>query len=307
MELGPLRSLLVLARERNMTRAAAALHLTQPAVSSQIARLEAELGQKLFDRTPKGVELTEAGRVLRPFVEEALHRLEEGRSALEQLAGLERGALAIGGGATATTYLLPSLLGQFHARHPAIRLFVREQGSQSVVDAVVAGELDLGIVTLPVATPSSGGARLEVEPWVQDELLLIVPPAHALAGRARFTWSDLDGAPVVLFEAGTAVRSLIDAHVARAGIEVEIVMELRSIESIKQMVAQGIGAAFVSRFALRDRPDAGLACEEGPLERALGLIYRADRLLSPAARSFLERARDQARLGPLSGASSSWS
>lgn len=293
MELDWLRSFLALAAAGNMTRAAAALSLTQPAVSGQLARLEGELGTALFDRTPRGMSLTEAGRAFRLHVEQSLASLEEGRLALAELRGLERGALRIGGGATATTYLLPPLLGRFHGRYPGIRLFVREQGSKAVVEAVVAGELDLGVVTLPVTPPE--GVRLEREPWITDELLLIVPPGHRLARRRSFRWADLQGQPMVLFEAGSAVREQIDQALARAGIEVPIAMELRSIESIKQMVAQGIGAAFVSRFALAPRARA-LQCAEGKLERDLALVYRRDRAPRAAARAFLELLRAAARV-----------
>jgi LysR family cyn operon transcriptional activator len=293
MELSPLRTFLAIAREGNMTRAAAELHLTQPAVSAQLARLEEELGQRLFDRRPKGMTLTEAGRVFRQYVEESLGTIERGLEALDELAGLERGSLAIGGGATATTYLLPTLLGAFHERSPAIRLFVREQGSADVVDAILSGELELGVVTLPVGAPAQGrGAldRLEIEPWLVDELRLIVPPGHRLRGRDVFEWSEIDGEPMVLFEAGSAVRELLDRQIGEAHIHTETVMELRSIESIKQMVEQGIGAAFVSRFALVD-PGGGLRCADGPIERELAIVYRTDRTPSPAARVFVEMMR----------------
>jgi len=284
MEMGPLESFLVLCEEGHMTRAAARIHLTQPAVSVQLRRLEEELGQPLFHRTPKGLVPTEAGRLFRTYVEDALMRLRDGAEAVAALAGLARGTLAIGGGATATTYLLPPLLGRFHARHPAIRLFVREQGSRGVMEGVLAGQLDLGVVTLPVEP--SAGSRLGMAPWVEDELRLIVPPGHRLEGRRTFRWRDLEGAPLVLFEAQSAVRDLIDGRLVASGTQVDIVMELRSIESIKQMVAQGIGAAFVSRWALPD-PEAGLTCADGRLTRTLAIVSRADRPLGAAAEAFL--------------------
>ena len=287
MELAPLRTFLKLADLGHMTRAAGELHLTQPAVSAQLAKLEEELGQRLFDRTSRGMELTEAGRLFRRHVEEAIDAIERGRDALDALAGLERGSLSIGGGATATTYLLPPLLGRFHARFPTIRLFVREQGSGAVVESVASGELDLGVITSPVGQGTGGLARLRVEPWLVDELRLIVPPAHPLSGQESFGWEALDGLPLVLFEAGSAVRELLDRHLGQAHIRPEIVMELRSIESIKQMVAQGIGAAFVSRFALAE-PGLGLRAGEGPLERQLAIVYREDRTLGAAAQTFLE-------------------
>lgn len=289
MELAPLRAFLAIAQEAHMTRAAKSLHLTQPAVSSQLARLEDDLGTPLFHRTPKGMVLTEAGVLFRRYAEEAFLWLDDGRAAVEGLAELTHGSLALGAGATATTYLLPPLLGRFHASYPGIRLFVREQGSQSVVESVLSGELDLGVVTLPVRDR----AQLRVERWVEDGLRLLVPAAHRLSQRKTFRWRELDGTSLVLFEAGTAVRELIDHHLALAKIRVETVMELRSIESIKQMVAQGIGAAFVSRFAVA-RTQRALECADGPLRRDLAIVTRVDRTPSAASKAFLELMREHA-------------
>lgn len=289
MDLGKLETFLTIAREKNMTRAARRLHLTQPAVSAQLARLEEEVGQELFDRLPTGMELTEAGAVFQGYVKEALSRLEDGRAALDELIGLKRGSLAVGGGATATTYLLPEILGRFHAAHPGIRFFVREQSSQQSVADVLSGQLDLAIVTLPLrgATEHVGVGKLEVIPWVEDELRLIVPPRHEMNRQESFRWEELDRLPLVLFEAGSAVRAIIDQRVAAAQIDVELVMELRAIESIKQMVAQGIGAGFVSQYALNGVGE-GLRCVEDPIRRELAIIYRGDRTRSPAAEAFLE-------------------
>lgn len=290
MELSQLVSFQTIARERHMTRAAKALHLTQPALSAQLAKLEDELGQALFDRTPKGMELTEAGRVFLRHVEPALGRLDEGRRALAELAGLERGTLSIGGGATATNYLLPHLVAQFHQAHPGIRFFVREQASQGVIDAVLAGELDLGVVTTMPTRAQTRPAlptALEYKRWVVDELMLIVPSHSALWGRDQYTWRDLEREPLVLFEAGSAVRAIIDSRFEAEGIRPEIVMELRSIEAIKQMVAEGIGAGFVSRYALAS-PRDGLRAAKGGIRRQLSVVWRNDRTLGSATRAFLE-------------------
>lgn len=292
MDLNQLQTFLILAEEGHMTRAAGRLHLTQPAVSVQLSRLEEDLGYVLFDRTSKGLVLTEAGETFRVYAEQALGRLEDGRTALEEIAGLKHGSLSIGGGATATTYLLPPLLGKFHEDYPGIRFFVREQPSQSVVDDVLQGRLDLGVVTLPIKTPSGnvGATKLEIEHWVDDELRLLVPHNHRLVGRKDFRWEELNGEALVLFEAGSAVRGLIDYRINEAGIDVNIVMELRSIESIKQMVAQGIGSAFVSQYALRSG-DKSLACAEDPIRRQLAVMYRSDRSQSASARAFLKMMR----------------
>jgi DNA-binding transcriptional LysR family regulator len=301
MDISALHTFLALARIGHMTHAAKSLHLTQPAISAQLARLEEDVGHRLFDRTPKGLVLTEAGELLRGHVERALGALSDGRLALNELAGLERGVLAIGGGATATTYLLPPLLGRFHASYPNIQLFVREQGSQAVVESILSGALDLGVVTLPLATQAAQTRGLAVEPWVSDELQLIVPAGHRLDGSPGFRWRELEGEPLVLFEAGSAVRALLDERLARANVAPHIVMELRSIESIKQMVAQGIGLAFVSRFALQNT-ERGIPSARNDVRRELAVVYRTDRSMSPAARAFLE-LMSEARTGPLSAGS----
>ena len=148
-----------------------------------------------------------------------------------------------------------------------------------MAQSVLSGELDLGIVTLPLAMAT--GTDLVKVPMVSDELRLILPPRHRLSGKDTFRWKDLEGEPVVAFEAGSAVRDLIDRAASAAGISLSIVMELRSIDSIKQMVAAGIGVGFVSKFALR--PGEGLIPKDAKMSRQLAIVKRRDRALSPAA------------------------
>ena len=280
-----------------MTRAAQRLGVSQPALSSMLKKLEAEVGAPLLHRTGKGVALTDAGRMFLEHAEESLRSADEAVASVRQLLGLERGMIRLGGGATATTYLLPRVVSAFRRRHPALRFYIREAGSSAVAQSVLAGELDLGIVTLPLRLP--GAEDLMTIELARDELRLIVPPRHGLAGRKSFRWADLDGAPLVAFEAGSAVREMIDAGAASAGVSLDVAMELRSIDSIKQMVAAGIGVAFVSRFALGGGEGGGgvegegLTCRDGKLSRALAIVRRKDRVPSPAAAEF-ERALAEA-------------
>jgi DNA-binding transcriptional LysR family regulator len=285
MDINQLRTFTIIAREGQMTRAAQILHLTQPALSAQLAKLEDELGTILFDRTPRGMTLTAPGALFLTYVEDALSRLDDGERALKELRGLQQGSLSVGGGATATTYLLPAMLARFHESHPGLRLFVREQASSGVIEAVLSGELDLGVVTL--GAKDRVPEPLASKPWVEDELVLLVPPGHALEGRGTYRWKDLDQLPLVLFEAGSAVRNLIDARLQAEGCRPHIVMELRSIETIKQMVAEGIGAGFVSRIALSN-PSDGLRATKHAIKRQLAVVWRMDRTLSPAAKAFVD-------------------
>lgn len=280
MELTSLRYFKAVANAGHMTRASHALGVTQPALSAAIKKLEGEVGASLLHRTGRGVEVTEAGRVFLVYAEETLRQAEGGVRAVRELVGLERGSVKIGAGATATEYLLPPVVSAVRRDHPGLKFTVREAGSNAVALAVLSGELDLGIVTLPVEVP--GGDALARTPLVEDELRLIESGGAGGGTRAEgFRWKELTGQPIVGFEAGSAVRGVIDAAAAKAGVSLNYVMELRSIEGIKRMVAAGIGAGFVSRFALG--ASEGRVCREGKLARRLVIVKRRDRGLSTAA------------------------
>ncbi|MEQ8769393.1 MAG: LysR substrate-binding domain-containing protein [Phycisphaerales bacterium] len=288
MELTPLRYLVAIAEAGHMTRAAEALGVSQPALSAAVRKIEDELGVPVFDRTGRGVELTEAGRVFVEHARGALRDVEAGRRAVRALAGLETGTIRVGGGATAMGYLLPPAVRAVRREHPGVRFYVREAGSEAIAGAILTGELDLGIVTLPVRHVGSGD--LMSVRTVRDELLLIAPEGHALAGRKSFRWADLAGEPVVGFEAGSAVRGVIDEAAGAHGVTLDVVMEVRSIQSIEQMVRAGIGVGFVSRFALEGGAfGGGVTCRDGRVTRELAVVRRRDRTPSPAAAAF-ERA-----------------
>lgn len=282
MELTTLRYFRAIAHAGHMTRAAQALGVSQPALSAMLKKLEAHVGAELLHRTARGVTLTEAGRLFLSHAEDALRHADAGLAAVRELAGLQRGSIRLGGGATAITYLLPSVISAFRKHHPALHFYLREAASSHVAAAVLSSELDLGLVTLPVHVP--GAADLLNVLTIADELLLILPPGHRLTGRKSFKWADLAGESMVGFEAGSAVRDLIDAASAAQGITLQAVMELRSIESIRSMVAAGVGIGFVSRYALP--ASVGLSCRDGKLARTLALIRRRDRVPSPASAAF---------------------
>ncbi|MFG0275765.1 MAG: LysR family transcriptional regulator [Phycisphaerales bacterium] len=288
MELTPLRYFKAIAEAGHMTRAAEALGVSQPALSAMLKKLEAEAGADLLHRTGRGVALTEAGRIFLAKAEEAIRAADEAVAQVRELVGLERGSIRLGGGATALTYLLPPVVSRFRVAHPNLRFFVREAGSRAVAEAVLSGELDLGLVTLPVDVP--GRDDLLVLPWVEDELRLITPPGHAMGARKSFRWKDLAGEPMVGFEAGSAVRAVIDKAASEHGVALSVVMELRSIESIKHMVAAGIGVGLVSRHALPGQR-AGATCRDGAIRRTLAIIRRRDRMPSPGAAAFEDDLR----------------
>lgn len=313
MELTPLRYFRTIAATGHLTRAARELGVTQPALSAMLKKLERELGAPLLHRHGKGVELTEAGRAFLAHAEQAVRHADAGQRSVREVMGLEVGTIRVGGGATAITYLLPPVVSAIRREHPGLRFYIREAGSTQVALAVLSGELDLGIVTLPISIAESDS--LVRVPLVEDEMRLIVPeedsPQRAQRAQKRkeaekkqestasaaagavigaggyFRWKDIAGQPVIGFEGGSAVREVIDTAAAKAGVTLNYVMELRSIESIKEMVSAGIGVGFVSRFALAE--GEGLVCRDARLSRRLAIIKRRDRALAPAAAAF-ERA-----------------
>ncbi len=282
-----MRYFVAMARAGTMSKAAEQLGLTQPALSAMMKKLEAEVGARLLDRTRRGLDLTEAGRVFLAGAEETLRRAEATITGVRQLVGLEHGSIRLGGGATAIAYLLPPVMSEFRRKHPEIRVYIREAGSRVVAEAVLSGELDLGVVTLPVG--GVGADDLVKVPLVHDEMRLIVPPGHRLAGAKSFKWRDVEGESLVAFEAGTAVRAVIDRAIAAAGVSLDVAMELRSIDSIRRMVAAGVGVGFVSRFALG--AGEGLTCREEKLSREIALVRRRGATLSPAAEALEGRLR----------------
>ena len=282
VELTPLTYFLAIARAGHMTRAARTLGVSQPALSAAVRRLEEEAGTALLDRTGRGVELTAAGRAFATRAEEAVRGAAAALRDVRELMGLESGSIRVGGGATATAFLLPPVVNALRRSHSGLRFYVREAGSRQVAEAVLSGELDLGIVTLPIEKALTG--QLLSIKLVQDELRLVVPPGHTLAGSKTFRWKDLAGASVIAFEAGSAVRQVLDDAARGAGVSLNVVMELRSIESIRRMVAAGVGVGFVSRFALR--AGEGLACAQGRLTRDLAIVRRSDKTPSAAAGEF---------------------
>ncbi len=283
MELTPLRYFVVISKEGHLTRASVRLGVTQPALSAMLKKLEAHVGTPLLTRTGRGVQLTEAGRVFLSHAESAVRAADQGEAAVRELLGLERGTIRIGGGATAVSYLLPKVVSAMRKEHPGLRFFVREAGSNQVAASVASGALDRGLVTLPITLTDAD--KLVRVPLMEDEMRLIAPSGDAIGKRASFTWREIAGMPIVGFEAGSAVRDVIDRAARDAGVELDYVMEVRSIEGIMQMVREGIGAGFVSKFALAAESGfgAGIACKEGSLKRQLAIVKRRDPGLSAAA------------------------
>lgn len=285
MDLVLLRSFLAVADSGAITEAAERIGVTQPALSRRIQQLEDHLGIGLLVRGRKGAVLTEIGRLVQSEAQGIVAHYDRMREMVATHQRLEGGTVRIGGGATAVSFILPEAIAEFQTAHPQVRFQLREAGSSGIANDVVAGQLELGVVTLPVRDRD-----LRVTPLVTDRVVLVARPDHPLAGRRRVRIHDLSDQPFVAFEGGSALRQIIDAKLRDAGVEVNVVMELRSIPAILRMVSTTGNLAFVSQLGMSQQGDvielpvAGLR-----IQRRLAIIARRGATLSPAAQAFSHR------------------
>jgi len=286
MSMDRIHSLVEVARRGSITDAARALGLTQPALSRRIQLLEQEFATPLLTRSQKGVRLTELGKLVESEGRSLLERYDRLKDEVGAHLRLERGTVRLGGGAAAVSFLLPELIREFRRDHTDVVFQVKEAGSREIERDVLSEELELGIVTLPAQSK-----ELVVTPLLKDPIVLVAAPDHPLAQRKRVPAAALEGAPVIGFEGGSAIRHLIDGALEAAGVHVEVVMELRSIQSILRMVALHLGMAFVSQLGVeavgrgvKVVPVTGLR-----IRRRLAVIRRQGHELSVAASAFLRR------------------
>src|SRR5260370_24933655 len=232
----------------NFRQAAEALYLTQPAVTLQIKALEEELGVSLFDRTENRVALTEAGRILLNHAKKVEALTAAARHELAQLVGEEEGDLSAGASTTISQYLLPKLIGEFQISNPKIRLSLLGANTEKIVRGVLDETLAIGLIEGP-----SLHRDLGEEPFVADEIVVVVPSKHEWVGQ-QIDVQQLSNAPLILREKGSGTRRVVEAALKAAGIQMKharIAMELDSTEAIKSAVEAGLGVGFVSCRAIR--------------------------------------------------------
>ena len=275
-----LRTLQTVVDHGSFSRAAEELRLSQPAVSLHVRQLEERAGLRLLERVGKRAFATRAGEILLEHAGRALLELEAARQALERLRGIVAGRLRLGTGATASIYLLPTLLKRLRARYPALELVVVTGNAAEIAGAVATNRLDVGIVTLPVT-----GRALAVSPLCVDPLLAIAPPTREWRGRRSITARELARHPLILYERGGTIRRVIDAWFRRNHASPRVAMELGNAEAIKKLVEAGLGLSLGSAMAVRSEVRAGALVAmrlEPALSRRLGVVIRRDKPRSPA-------------------------
>jgi DNA-binding transcriptional LysR family regulator len=241
MDISALKTFLAVAQERSFSRAAAKVHRTQPAVSQAIRRLEADLGEQLFDRSSKSGTLTDAGKVLQNYGQRLVRMAEETESAMRELRDLRRGRVLIGANEAAVHTLLP-LVAVFRERYENVAIDVRRVHARQIPVEVQQGSLDFGALTFH---PTEIGL-LEV-PIGTDELVLLVPPTHALAGRRQVTMEELAPEPVIAHNDPSPARERVLRLFEQRHIPLKMVIALPSLDGIKRAVELKLGVALLPR------------------------------------------------------------
>jgi DNA-binding transcriptional LysR family regulator len=289
MDVRQLEYVVAIAEEGSFTRAALRCHIVQSALSHQVARLESELGVKLFERTSRSVRLADAGLLLLPYARQVLGDMAEARNAIDALAGITRGRLRIGMTQTAGRALdLIALIGNFHRQYPEIELSTLSGPGGELIDAVHDGQLDVAVAALrPQGVPDGIVFHMAIE---TEPLVAVVPAEHRLAARKRVNLQELAGAgPFVEFLTNTTLRERVDAAFAAVGAHRESSFEVGQITDMVRYAASGLGTAIVPRVFTE--PEHGRAAPaDGPhvlrivapgLELRIGAFRRKDRV--PAA------------------------
>jgi LysR family transcriptional regulator, cyn operon transcriptional activator len=274
----------------HFTRAAESLSVTQPTLSHQIAQLEEQLGSPLFDRIGKQVRLTESGAMLKSYAGRAVRELEAGRLALSELEGMIRGELRIGVIQSFSRTLLPSILGGFITKYPGIHLNILELTGLEIEQQLAAGTLDLGIAFAPTALDGT-----DVEPVLEEQLVLVVGPDNEFAKRKTVRLRELDGKSLVLLSKDYLTRRLIDTYFEGVGAKPNVVCETNSLEVMLGAIAESSVSTIMSEHSLHRANERYIAIplrEPIPV-RTSALLWPKSSFRSTSARTFGQMMRDR--------------
>jgi len=286
-----LRTFKTVADLSSFSAAAQRLNLSQPSISYQVKELEETLGLPLLDRLGKRVRLTEAGHVLYGYARRMLDVLDEATVVIEEMRGIKRGTLRVGASTTVGIYLLPAALGAFKKLHPGLVISLEIGTRARVQEQVLNSELDLAVVGPALKVP-----ELAVIPFLSDELVVIAPAGHPLAGKRGLTLKQVAGEPFVMREAASGSRWSLEKAARKAGVRLNVAMELGSNGAIKHAVESGLGLAVISRYAcaleFSTKRLVELEVSGFPIRRDWHIVHLRRRKLPASVTAFVEFLQD---------------
>lgn len=291
MDFDVLTTFLEVAKQGNFSRAGQKVFRSQSAVSAQIHQLEEEYGEKLLDRAGKTVHLTPAGKMLFDYAQRMLTLRDESLRAVADQNVTPRGILAVGANEATCLYALPDVFGEYSRLYPSVQINIYRNFSRKIVERVESHALDVGVVTLPVRSPS-----LKVHSIFRDRIMVMVSPRHPLAKLAAVSVEEVANYPLIFPKTGYT-RQLLDKLFRPYREQLRVTMELPSVGMIKNFVTAGLGATLISSSFAEADAAAGhvvlVPLKGVELWRELGLIYRKDRSLPRAAQAFIALVRQR--------------
>jgi DNA-binding transcriptional LysR family regulator len=281
------------ARLLSFTKAADSLHMTQPAVTFQVRQLEEHFNTRLFDRTHNKISLTAAGEQVYAYAEKIFELYDELENSVRALTGEISGVLILGASTTIAEYMLPALLGDFKDKYPDVTIRLKVSNTDGIVSMVENNVIDLGVVEAPVTNKN-----LMVEACRTDRLVAIAPPGHPLAENKTIPLQSILDYPFIAREEGSGTREVIMEYLKEGGLDpsqLNVIMELGSLEALKGAVEAGIGVSVISRATLVKEIKLGsleVIELEPPLERPFSFVHQKHKFRQRAMDELLEFARN---------------
>lgn len=289
MELNQLKYFVTIAESQGFTKAAEVLHISQPALSYQMKRLEEELGTRLFDRGSRRVHCTPDGELFLPLAQAVLVRADEAMRVMREHMGMEAGEVFVGTNPSFGIYVMPQILLSFRKHFPRVRVNVLEAGDSELQRMVTDGQADFAVITAPGAVES-----LEMTLLFTEDVLAVLPPFHPLAGRESVALHELAYENFVLTTYSSNVVNDVTEACRRAGFEPRVPYKAGSLEGIRRFILGGLGVAVLPRMALIGAETEGLAILPlaEKLTRSISLIQSKDRSIPAAARALFLHVRN---------------
>ncbi|BCJ86579.1 selenium metabolism-associated LysR family transcriptional regulator [Effusibacillus dendaii] len=281
----PLLVFVTVVEKKNFSRAAESLNMTQPAVSQQIHSLEDYYGVKLFERNSKRVETTRAGEVLYRYAVQIVNLQREAQQAVNDLMGLVTGKLMIGASLTIGEYVLPRLLSVYARHYPDVEISVTIGNTEVIADHALNNRIDVGLVEGPV-----NPANLVITPFLEDEMVLIVPTTHRLAAIGRVHIEDLLEETFIIRESGSGTRFIVEEVFRTLGIQPKREIQFGSTQAIKEAVEAGLGVSFISIWSVQKEIKLGtlrvLRVHNHSFPRPFSMIWKKKQLETRAMKEF---------------------
>lgn len=283
MELRQLEYFQMASRLRNITRAAERLRVSQPNITVAIKKLEGELGIQLFDRSQKQLSLTPEGTVFLNRIDLALRNIQDAILEVNDYRDLQKGTIKIGIPPMIGAYLFPRIFSSFQKKYAHLNVYLYEEGSMTIREKIERDELDFGIVILTQAA-----ASLQRLPMAKSQIVACIPSAHPLASRKSLQVQDLEDTNLIMLKEGSFLRHLVLQDLKAAALSPNIVLESNQVETIKGLVASGVGISFLLDFVIEGTPGIQVVPFNPPATVEVGLAWKKDRYVSKAAQTFID-------------------